>query len=298
MTTSSPARKYFQLEAERTPALTALIESAVSPTYSYDDIFGLQDSFQAFIDSGELLSIINNELSVMRRNPEYVPHGSNGNTILLFDAPKISLTATVLDQNNMSMDKIYSAAGDAMFGNVSREAIPLRFHTIPEACDLDVFDTAHAVLPGEMYNLAPRATVAIPARRTVTEYLCTKQATLVKLTSRLYPPLVWVYDKKTGVPRFSSSGDLQGSRLQSSINLLSALEAGSVVPSDDSIENLKNLAEHRLHYVRWAAVQALCKMDFESGKGVLVEAIQDRHPHIARAASSSVRRLEAQGIHL
>lgn len=300
MTASSSAKKYFQLEASHTPRLNVLIQRVVSPEFtgSSEQFFGLQDVFEDFVASDELLAIINHELSVMRSSPEYVPRGSNGNTILLFDAPMVTLTAIVLDKNNTSMEKIYSAAGDAIFGNVSADPIPFRFHEIPASCDLDIFDTSQSVIAGPRFDLAPKKTVTIPARKVVTEYLATSQTTLVKLTSRFYHPLIWVYDKATGSPRFSSSGNLQASRLQSTISLLSALEAETAPTSNESMSNLMKLSEHRFHFVRWSAVQALCKLDFSVGKEVLAQATDDPHPHISRAARHSVEKLRSTGIQI
>jgi hypothetical protein len=232
----------------------------------------------------------------MKNNPHYIPKGSNGNTVLIFESPKVALTATVLDERNTSSDKIFSAAGDAIFGNVGPDSIPLRFHKIPGSCDIAVFDKNQVIVPMEKFDLPVRGVVKIPSREVATEYIATKKTTLVKLSSKLYHPLIWIYDKATGVPRFSSSGDLHASRLQSTINLLNVLESEGNEPSEDSIESMIYLAGHPFHFVRWAAVQGLCKMDFGKGKHILSNAREDRHPHIARAARSSVEKLKAQGV--
>jgi len=298
MSRRGSTRRHFLLPPTETPCLEALINGTEAEDYlgHTDQFFRLEDLFASFVRSKEVQEIIDRELEELKENPAYIPRGSSGNTMLFADSPKFALTAVILDESHTSAHRVFSAAGDALFGNIGPEPMPIRFHAIPDSCDLEVFDSTQRLVPQAKTSIAVHEIVKVPARKLVAEYLATKKTVLVKLTSRFYLPLIWVYNKTLGIPELCSSGNLHASRLQSTIRLLSELESENETPNQTSIDSLKRLASHPYHFVRWAAVQGLCNMDFSVGKDSLLASLEDAHPHISRAAKSTVERLRLQGV--
>jgi hypothetical protein len=296
MADRSLGRRHFLLDEKATPILNALISRAQASSHSAQEqgFFALDDIFSEFMNSGELQKIVNHEITVMRDNPGYAPKGSAGSSLLLYESEKIALTAIGLDKNTSS-DKIFSIAGNALLGNMGPGPLKIRLHEIPASCRPDVFDASQRLHAKQEIELAVHGIVKIDADKVVPEYLLARKTILVKLTAEFHRPLIWIYDRATGVPQFTSSGSLSSSRLQATINLLNALESDGLKPSRESIDNLAQLADHPFHFVRWAAIQGLCKLDFSVGKHHLVAAQNDRHPHIARAATNSVGKLKSSG---
>jgi HEAT repeat protein len=64
-------------------------------------------------------------------------------------------------------------------------------------------------------------------------------------------------------------------------------------PNDDTLDNLQQLSNHALHYLRWAAIQTLFTLDRAKGTQALLQALNDSHPHVRNAAQRSWNKLQA-----
>jgi HEAT repeat protein len=81
--------------------------------------------------------------------------------------------------------------------------------------------------------------------------------------------------------------DNSASRLEFVISMMCVMKDRSSLPA------LEGLSAHPAHFVRWAAVQALFRLDRERGITALRNALADRHEHVRNAASRSLAKIAA-----
>ncbi len=290
---------YFTLDPEQTPLLRKLLDQAEELDLRTEAGFNdLRPSFAELVRSREVHRIIDNEVNMLAHDTRYVPSGSSGTTMLLAESPTMVLTATILEERHAASHAIYSPAGNAMFGNLGPSDFPVCLHQRPANSNIAVFDKTKVLEIQPPVIIGVGEVLMLSATEHVPEYRCTGPSLMLKLTSRVYQPLIWVYDKFTGIPTMASAGNLHSSRTQMMLRTLAALEAGSPqgAPDPRSVESVATLCKHEFHFVRWGAVQTLCNIDFERGKQALMDAVDDPHPHIVNAARSSVSKLRQQGL--
>jgi hypothetical protein len=99
-------------------------------------------------------------------------------------------------------------------------------------------------------------------------------------------PLEWTFDRETLSPIGGTGNDPAESQL------ISLIRAAAVFPGSD-LESLRRAVGHPSHSVRWAAVQAIGKLDSDAAVELLPGLARDPHPHIRRAAERTLASLEA-----
>lgn len=109
------------------------------------------------------------------------------------------------------------------------------------------------------------------------------------LTARLdFPPsgsLEWTFDRQSLAPIGATSNNpAEG-------NLISLIKASAVFPESE-LGPLRQALLHSSHSVRWAAAQAIGKLDAQVALELLPGLTQDPHPHIRRAAERTLASLE------
>jgi HEAT repeats len=96
----------------------------------------------------------------------------------------------------------------------------------------------------------------------------------------------WEYDSTTLAPVRAIAADNSASRLEFVISLMSTMNDRAALPV------LRELSSsHPAHFVRWAAVQAMFRLDRDTGMQALHCALNDPHEHVRNAASRSIAKI-------
>ncbi|GAA0318401.1 hypothetical protein GCM10009087_31040 [Sphingomonas oligophenolica] len=110
----------------------------------------------------------------------------------------------------------------------------------------------------------------------------------VRVNTIPYASFEWAFSRQTLRPIKMSSLRAADSNLTTIFDLLSA------VGSPQSVEWLAPYAEHKLHFIRWHAVNAVGTIDSKIGLELAERAVADPHPHVRAAARSTLDAVAAR----
>jgi hypothetical protein len=108
---------------------------------------------------------------------------------------------------------------------------------------------------------------------------------VVRLELHARGTLGWLFDRDT----LTAIGGTATSPLES--RLISLIRVAAQYPETD-LAPLRAAARHPSHNVRWAAVQAIGKLDAQAAIALLSGMTGDPHPHIRNAAQKTLARLD------
>jgi HEAT repeat protein len=113
-----------------------------------------------------------------------------------------------------------------------------------------------------------------------------KPTLILKLQSKeIFLPFEWSFDAKTKIAWQSISSHPKDSYAQH------LCLAAKELRDERLTEPLENMLNHERHFIRWAAAQALGKIGREQGINALAYLSEDKHPHVANAASNALRQV-------
>lgn len=259
----------------------------------------IQDELRRFLGSGELRQLVESELARMACQPGYSPLGSRANSLFLADSDEFLLSMSLVYRERVAEDKIFGLPASCFFANPSTSPISVGVRDIPDDCDLGVFDARHVLSAPRRLWIAPNESVFLDASKVVVQYEPDVPLLLIKLTlKRSEAKQVWVYGRATGVPLMVSSSSLLASRLQMVSWVLGELLRDQSCDPEESITLLRALAFNPHHFVRWSALQAICKVDVGEGIDLLKRATTDAHPLVREGASRALQMITSAGLPL
>ncbi|KEQ19713.1 HEAT repeat domain-containing protein [Endozoicomonas numazuensis] len=93
----------------------------------------------------------------------------------------------------------------------------------------------------------------------------------------------WLFDRNTGKTKSQIANHLNSSRIQLAARVI------GMTGDESHTECLVRLArESPDHHTRWEAIQQIYHLNPDKGKGALYLALQDEHPHIRKAAQTTL----------
>lgn len=150
-----------------------------------------------------------------------------------------------------------------------------------------VFDVAERLEPVGEEVLGPGDVARVRAGSEVFRLAgASAPLVFVILQSRPRFTFAWQYDPRTLAPEVAVCPDSAAYRLFYAARLLRDVDG----PGRSAA--LDRIARHPVHFVRWAAIQALCATDPARGLEKLDAAQADPHPRIAAAARAALARLD------
>ncbi len=96
---------------------------------------------------------------------------------------------------------------------------------------------------------------------------------------------VWFFRRETLRAAFPVVGRMEFSSFVLLSRMVASLNEKRALPM------LQDLSENPSHVVRWAAIQAIGKLDGAAGRDALRRALVDNHPHISSAAAKALAKL-------
>lgn len=275
------------------PALREFVEAAMPHAEAADPetFWNCEAAFARLLDGTFFRDLVRYELGRIAGEPAYVPTaGVSSYSFTIIPGGAFSLAAEIFEPGLTFSRKLYSLTDHCLAaivpfpgcGGVTYEWFEQRDPWPNEVLDRTRrLGEAHrrTFVAGEIIRFRAGIDVArmVPPEQSVA---------MLFLVSKPVVPLRWEYGEN-GYPLRAMAGVQTCSRLDYSARLLG--EFG--FPS--SIAPLRKLAGHPQHYVRWAAVRAVMRIDFDEGLELLRRAREDAHPHVRRAAQSALDKLVA-----
>jgi HEAT repeat protein len=108
---------------------------------------------------------------------------------------------------------------------------------------------------------------------------------MVRLNYAPYATETWFFEKSTLTSVFASAVLADYSSLVTLCRVFGAQQDQGAKPF------VEELARSPAHFVRWAAVQAMGRIDGDRAREMIEERCHDPHPHIQAAALSALKKL-------
>jgi hypothetical protein len=269
---------------------------AITPAVSASDpeaFWACEQALARLLRSPFLRLFVRNELRRIAEDPAYIPApGLSPAEFAVAAGNDYSLTIQLLEPGVSLSKKLYSSTVNCLIGapELPGTAGPTyAWYEQTAPLPNEVFDRSRVLTPTGIRTFPPGEVYRIRAGIDVSRLLPPQQTViLLFLGSRNVLPLRWEYDDKLR-PLRAMAATPTASRFEFTARMLA--EFGD----RESLEPLGELAEHPDHFVRWAAVRAVMRIDFDAGLHLLHAAGEDRHPHVRRAATRALENLERQG---
>jgi hypothetical protein len=127
-----------------------------------------------------------------------------------------------------------------------------------------------------------------PDDQIIREFECAEgDAWMLRLTYKPFAIESWIFDKDTLRSVFPAAVRPETSSLVSLCQVFGATQDADAAPF------VLELARHEAHFVRWAAIQAMGRIDGDAARQLLGESCEDPHPHIQAAARKTLERIGA-----
>lgn len=178
----------------------------------------------------------------------------------------------------------FSAPGSVHMAVVSERPVGYNLYAFPANYRNDVFEELQLEHRG-WHRLMPMTSMFLDASRHVLVFDEGEEAVLLKLQSSFHYPFEWAFDLDNLRAWQQSSTVLEDTQLVYICETLAALG------NQAAAESLEPVLGHPRHQVRWAALQAIARLDGERMKGHLGNAVKDEHPHVRAATHTETRRL-------
>lgn len=177
---------------------------------------------------------------------------------------------------------------DALLCRLSPGAAPVRRFRLPSGVANDVVDQTARLEPAGSEVLEAGGILVKRADTDIFDFEASpdRPVLIARLHGPAKGPLDWTFDRESLSPIAASGNDLAESQLISLIRT-------AAVFSDSDLGLLHKALDHSSHSVRWAALQAIGKLDRDAAAALLPSFARDPHPHVRRAAERTLARLEA-----
>ncbi|MCJ8277651.1 MAG: hypothetical protein HRT44_06900 [Bdellovibrionales bacterium] len=241
--------------------------------------------FEKLLQSDLTQELLKFELNRVKEDNVRIIAGSKAEMpLFLFDDIALIIKVLMPDQS-MSLDNKYfsSVPSNNLVGVTSDTPLHIDIYTESENKIPNQFNPNLSLTFSESRTLEKSQTFLIEGGKHVDQFKNPSQKSVVffVLQSQDYEPIIWAYDNKTLKPWLPISSRQGFSRLELVSEFLGAYK-------DSNGERvLEEIAKDEIHFVRWAAVKNMLKLNFTKGMTLLENAKEDPHPHIAAAASKT-----------
>lgn len=252
-----------------------------------------ETAFSRLLRSPFLPRLVQHELERVAREPGYSPGaGLSRYDLGIVQTPAFSLSVELFEPHVRLSTRLYTATQHVLIGVAGfAGAGEARYEMFeqPDPWPNEVLDRSRTLVRRGVHVCPPGGVMRLRAGIDAPRLLpVDKPVVLLLLASRNVVPLRWEYDEEL-VPLRAMAAMNASSRLEYTARLLAELGQRS------SVEPLRDLFAHPDHFVRWAAVRAVMKLDFDEGAVLLRRAEDDPHPHVRSAARAAVARLVREG---
>lgn len=244
-----------------------------------------EPAFRALLQSPFLTEVINSELkrSLNLQGPnsnwlstELVLHrgGGYGLSISVFESPQ---------------RYIHSLPYHAMYAAVGGEStLFCNFFDLPKNFRNEIFDPSLRLTPAGTMRVEAGNVLLLRSGERAYDFACERPVPVLKFMTTVIYPLEWLFTRNGLQAWQANDADLSYTQLRV------AADVAGKFAHQSSLQPLKQLAQHRHHAVRWAAIQNLARLSRSEAIEHLSAAVNDPHPHVQRAARKTLEKLQTK----
>lgn len=277
------------------PALREFVEAAMPHVEASDPeaFWNCEAAFARLLDGAFFRDLVRYELGRIAAEPAYVPTaGVSSYSFTIIPGGSFSLAAEIFEPGLTFSRKLYSLTDHCLAGIVPFEgcgSVTYEWFEQHDPWPNEVLDRTRRLGEERRRTFVAGDIIRFRAGVDVARMVPPEQSVaMLFIVSKPVVPLRWEYGEN-GYPVRAMAGVQTCSRLDYTARLLAELALPSSIPP------LRELARHAQHYVRWAAVRAVMRIDFGEGLDLLRRTREDAHPHVRRAAQNALDKLAAEG---
>lgn len=228
-------------------------------------------------------------LNIMLRyqhdNPDMEVAGVNLRTYVIFKGDHCSINLSLIDSMSPNL---HWHPYDAIFYRVNPGTSRVHFYRLPDQLANEVVDVTARLDFVESRDFAQASVVTKRSAIDILDFEAAPEAPVViaRLHLSSKGALDWSFDRETLSPIGATSN------VPAESHLISLISAAALFPESD-LGLLRQAVLHPSHNVRWAALQAIGKLDPDAAVALLPNLARDPHPHVRRAAERTLASLEA-----
>jgi hypothetical protein len=237
---------------------------------------------------GAFTDLVNYELDCLLHDDNYVLDASTDSDMLVWRSPFFTLLLKLVTEPQRK-DRLFGQPFSHILVPINPRGVRLNRYHQPQPQPNDVFDrTRHLVFKCEETIAFGQSTYFKAGEDIAMLHVDPEPEApylLVYLLSLDKLPIRWEYDSSTLAPVRAVASETADSRLEFWALMVSAMD------SRTSLAALEGLRAHPAHFVRWAAVQAIYRLDHAKGLEALWSALDDPHEHVRNAARHALTRI-------
>ena len=219
--------------------------------------------------------------SLLRQNlagkREVTPDISSGQFLVLASS---AISTWAILRHSGSSRRLYMSPNHAMSTKIAGSPLAVVRYGLPSISDAAILDTA-ATLTLESNTQAALGQVIFKNGNTTVLDFGTAPASpafTLRLNTMPHGDYEWAFDRATLKPTQVSGVRQLESNITTIFDLLQATR------SPLSVEQLVPFVEHRMHFVRWKAIQTIGAIDRVAGIAQVEKVADDPHPEVRAAA--------------
>lgn len=248
-----------------------------------ESFWNCESAFARLLLSSFLESAVNEQLQGLLRDPG-LPVGWIANELVLHRGGGFALSASLFET---SQRYIHSLPYHAMYAPIGAVGLSCDIYILPKEYRNAVFDPSLALTFERTHTTPPNNAVLLRSGRHAYDFRVDRPTVVVKFMTTALDSLEWLFSRNGLQAWQANDTDLSFTQLRVAADVLGQLAHQS------SLGALKRLARHHHHAVRWAAIQNIGRLSRSDAIAELRQAINDRHPHIQRAARKTLEQLKA-----
>lgn len=241
-----------------------------------------EPALQALLSSGYITDALNRDLGALREDPTHFGNWRPSEW-LLHRGPGYALAVARFE---LTRRFIHALPFYGMLSPLGGASLRYRRYRLPPAYDNPVFTPGLTLVPDGEGSLAAGEILRLHSDRYAYDFQLSEPALVVKLSTAAIRPLEWLFSRDQLQSWQANDADLSYTQLRVAADVLGKFAHQSSLPA------LKLLSEHPHHSVRWAAIQSLGRLSRSEAIAYLQQALQDRHPHIRRAAQKTLDQIQ------
>lgn len=272
------------------PNLARLAEALGSGASRLDDIPNIDRLFDAFARSREYERIYIAYLDSLVSRPPSRFDQTIGSSFSVFRNESFLVAIQLVDgsptdQQTSRPKTIATTLENGLQAVINRgSTLTIEEYRLPSGTDVSVFDPDIRLIFSGHYKMEPESG---SHRYSAGSVYLTEQSgpvCIVRLREVATLDFQWTFDSTGLTPLYHSVSLPSLGRFETIIDLISSF-AGERMSLDTATLHLAQLSKHRLHFVRWKAVQSLGRIDGALATDILKSMLDDPHPHVRLAAN-------------
>lgn len=240
--------------------------------------------FEQLLSSDVICSAINGELHKLNTDSRYVGRWHHRQLPLL-SGRSWMLALTVLDSTPQF---IHSNSRPQLRALLNSAEVTHQQFALPAGYQNDCFTPGPQLKRLSASQLPPGRCVTMDAGSIVDDFVIDRPAVFLQLCLPHRETVEWLFSRQHLHAERANDADIDATQQRVAAYVLGRLGDRLALPG------LQQLCAHAHHSVRWAAIEALAKLDPELAlKALQAAAADDPHPHIRAAAAASLQRSRA-----